>query len=400
MAEVLPAPGHVAEAPLLYDGGCGPGCFACARNCADPTRFWASAEYLYWWIKEGPLPVPLLTTGALTDDLPGAIGQPGTRILIGAGDIDYDTFSGARLAAGCWLDPDQTLGVEASGFHLWRNGVVFATASTPRGTPILARPFFDVLTNQPFGLTTSSPDETAGGVVVASGSRFWGAEANLATGAYRSAGASFDLLAGFRYLDLGESVSVTEDFSAIVGEGFSFAGVPQFAPSRAIDQDVFSTRNQFYGGQVGARVRFEADGLFVSAVGKVALGGVREVVAIGGYSRLLAPGAAPVTVPGGVLAVPSNIGRVTHGRFAVVPEAEVRLGYRFASMLSAFVGYSFLYLSDVARPGDQIDLRVNRMQVPTSARFGPPAVPPLPAPLFRTSDFWAQGINFGLEFSY
>jgi hypothetical protein len=54
----------------------------------------------------------------------------------------------------------------------------------------------------------------------------------------------------------------------------------------------------------------------------------------------------------------------------------------------------------VARPGDQIDLNVNTNRIPTSTTFNPSSAPALPAPVFRSSDFWAQGINFGIEIRY
>ena len=86
-------------------------------ECA-PCRFWVGAEYLLWWIKNAPMPQPLVTTGSLDDDFPGAIGQPGTRVLFGESDIDFGAFSGGRLSAGYWLDCEHTCAFEASGFVL------------------------------------------------------------------------------------------------------------------------------------------------------------------------------------------------------------------------------------------------------------------------------------------
>jgi hypothetical protein len=54
----------------------------------------------------------------------------------------------------------------------------------------------------------------------------------------------------------------------------------------------------------------------------------------------------------------------------------------------------------VARPGNQVDLNVNRFQVPTSGFFGRGTGPDRPAFNFQNSDYWAQGINFGLQFTY
>jgi hypothetical protein len=66
--------------------------------------------------------------------------------------------------------------------------------------------------------------------------------------------------------------------------------------------------------------------------------------------------------------------------------------------LRAFVGYTFLYWSDVARPFDQINFNVNSTRVPTSILMpsGPPTLPLT----IRDTSFWAQGINVGIEFRF
>jgi hypothetical protein len=59
-----------------------------------------------------------------------------------------------------------------------------------------------------------------------------------------------------------------------------------------------------------------------------------------------------------------------------------------------------LYLSSVFRPGDQIDLRVDSRQLPVNGGTTNGSPNPLPAVLYRATDFWAQGVNVGLEFRY
>src|SRR5688572_29958910 len=64
-----------------------------APECYGPTRCWARPEYIMWWVKNSPLPLPLVTTGDPnvgfdpnafnTVNIAGAIGQPGTRIFLG-----------------------------------------------------------------------------------------------------------------------------------------------------------------------------------------------------------------------------------------------------------------------------------------------------------------------------
>src|SRR5262249_12040293 len=91
----------------------------------------------------------------------------------------------------------------------------------------------------------------------------------------------------------------------------------------------------------------------------------------------------------GLLAQGSNIGRHFHNHFAVVPEVGLKVGYQVNDNLTVFAGYSVLYLSDVVRPGEQVDLVVDKtgnLQRPRVTR--------------NNSSFWAHGVNAGLEWKY
>src|SRR5262249_20905232 len=97
---------------------------------------------------------------------------------------------------------------------------------------------------------------------------------------------------------------------------------------------------------------------------------------------------------------PSNIGTYHRSRFSFVPELGLTLNYQFTSWMRGIIGYNFMYWSDVMRPGDQIDRRVN-----VANQFGGTGVPqgnsPLfPMPINRGSDFWAHGLNIGLMFTF
>ena len=105
--------------------------------------------------------------------------------------------------------------------------------------------------------------------------------------------------------------------------------------------------------------------------------------------------------PGGFFALSTNSGHFTRDEFAVLPEVNVNLGYQLTSRARACVGYSFLYLSNVVRLGDQIDRNINTTQGPPFLGAGATLQgQPVPAPQLRSSDFWAQGFNVGLEFRY
>ena len=143
--------------------------------------------------------------------------------------------------------------------------------------------------------------------------------------------------------------------------------------------------------------------------GKIAAGDMHEVVTVNGSSTLANPTATagtlaqpipPTTIAVGRFAAPTNIGRHFSDRFAFVPQAEGRIGIRWAENVMSYVGYSFLYENKVARPGDQIDRRIDLTQIPTAFEYNPGVPGVFPRVPFTQSYFWAQGIDIGLEFSY
>jgi len=78
------------------------------------------------------------------------------------------------------------------------------------------------------------------------------------------------------------------------------------------------------------------------------------------------------------------------------------LGYDLTPRLKATVGYTLLYWTNVARPGDQIDLNVDPRQFPPVNPLQPPPPTATAQPAFalHTSDFWAQGLNVGLDYRF
>jgi hypothetical protein len=102
---------------------------------------------------------------------------------------------------------------------------------------------------------------------------------------------------------------------------------------------------------------------------------------------------------GGLLAAGPNLGRFSNATFGVVPEITLNVGYQLTPTLRAYVGYNFLYWTNVIRPGDQIDPVVDLSFVPNSGvtTFSGIARPQV---LFNQTDLWVQGIQFGAEFRW
>jgi hypothetical protein len=382
--------------------------FAAADS--DTTyRIWGRAEYLLWWVKNAPLPVPLVTTGdprvgfepnqVNTVNTAGAIGQPGTRVLLGDGGMRFPAFSAMRFTLGGWVDEDQRVAAEVNGFVLERLVSTFAAASDHAGNPPLYFPIFSGIAGAERGIPIADPLRSfSGDVTVTSTLQLWGAECNGLFTFLRAPGLDFTVLAGFRYADLRENLHIHNTTTDLL-----FGNV-------TILNDSFDTSNQFYGGQIGGRVAVQYERFSLDLTGKVALGSTRQMVDIqgditqAGPNPLVPPGLG--TFPGGIYTQSSNIGRRNSNEFtepfSVLPSLELKVALAITPRIRIFTAYEFMYWTHVLRPGSQIDHHVNLSQ---NAVLDPNGVgvlvgPAQPAPQFNRSDFWAQGVNVGLEFRY
>lgn len=363
----------------------------------DAPKLTVQADYLLWWIKNGPNPQPLVTLG--TEASEGILGNVGTTVLYGGSGIHFGPFSGGRITAD-W-HPDDCRTFQFSAFILEQRSERFATASDDTGVPVITRPVFDVLLGQETGSSVGFPNAFRGNVAVGSTSQLWGGEVNLLQRWNCDPCRQVHLILGFRYLELQEALYVHQDVS-ILEEGIAgFVGTPVFEPTRMWINDGFETQNRFYGAQIGGQTRIEVNGKWsVDLIGKVALGWTQQFLSLTGSTTALGQPDPIGVANGGLLAVPSNIGRHDETCFAIVPEISVTANYCIRENITARIGYTFLYWSDVVRPGEQVDRVVNPEQVPSSLVFGPLTGPAVPQPSLRSGDFWAMGLHLGLEIRY
>jgi hypothetical protein len=368
-------------------------------GCSDcGLGFWMSADYLLWWVKSGPTSGPLITRGSDKDAIPGALGQPGTQVLFGNSSLDFNTFSGLRLQGGVALNAH--LAIEGGYFALERRSTGYSITSDDTGSPLIARPFIKQQTGQQDSEQTAFPGLNTGTASVLAHTRFQGWEVNAASNLWRTDRMKLDVLVGFRALDLNEDLVIQDRLTVLVPGPINFGLQPVDPPSIVRDFDRFQAVNHFYGGQIGARGEWKQGPWSVGMLAKLALGTTQQTSRNSGASFLDTPGAATVTLPGGVLALPTNIGSFSRNVFTVVPEGQVNLGYQVRENIKLTFGYSFLYWNHVARPGQQIDRVANPNQIPTDQNFGQPGNITRPVGGVRDSDFWAQGLNFGVEFRY
>jgi hypothetical protein len=284
--------------------------------------------YLAWWPRDPKLATPV------------AVGATSSQVLIGPDSIKYDSpFSGGSVMARFWHDNTQTGSLEVGGFILARRTSTAYALTGPQTSTV----------NLFLGGTLApiAGPGAPGGIIASASSFLWGAESNLVVNTL----SPVDLLFGFRYFDL------TEDLNVSAG--------------RATGQstDHYYTRNQFYGGQLGVRAATRYGGWNFGVQGKLGLGDNHETIHI----------AEKVLSAGDIVA--------TQDKFALLVDAEARVGFDVASGVQLFVAYNFLYLNRVVRPGDQLPTS------PVRAGGG------ISAP-FQQSFFLVNGLTAGVELRY
>ncbi|MCU0962982.1 MAG: BBP7 family outer membrane beta-barrel protein [Pirellulaceae bacterium] len=365
-----------------------------ADYCSPDTRVYFDADYLLWWVRGAPLP-PLVTSSLPGTDLQdaGVLGTPGARVLYGDELTSSGPWSGLRLRGGIGLDELRRWWLIADGFYLPMHADTWGVSS--RDHPILARPFFDQAIGGANSELVSFPGLVAGGILIDVGSELWGTGVALRKLVYCcpwegcDSGFRLDVLAGYRYLELSEGVEIYENLNVTDPQG------PLLLATRFEVQDIFESDSTFQGVELGLGGEVAGSRYFLSGECRVALGQSQHRLAVAGSSRVSVPGQPVVDFPGGLLA-PGKRWEYRDREFAVVPQAELRIGRRFWDHVRCSVGYSLLYWSQVVRAGEHIATTLDSNQLPT---YGGTPLAASDMPL-RSSSFWAQGLSFQLEWQY
>jgi hypothetical protein len=355
-------------------------------------KFYLSGEYLLWWFKQDKVPVLASTSSNPFDN--GELGKPTTQVLFGGDGLDGSARSGFRVSGGYWLDQTcKEEGIDVSGFYFTPHTTNFNANSSQ--FPVVARPFFNVNQGIEFSQLTAFPGIATGNLSIHNQSNLFGAEINARCNICCGCNYRLDVLGGFRYLNLEESLSITETGLFLPGNG------PPLAGDTFLVHDFFGTRNQFFGGQVGVIGEYDWGRFSVTGWGKVALGDTHQNILIDGNQVITAPNGTTQQFTGGLLALTSNIGHFRQDRFSVIPELNLNVGYQVTDHVRLFVGYDVLYWNNVVRPGGQIDRNLDITLIPN---FPVPGVGPAgqnqPSAPRPATDFWAQGVTFGVEFRY
>ncbi|MGL4419503.1 MAG: BBP7 family outer membrane beta-barrel protein [Gemmataceae bacterium] len=367
---------------------------ACCTPCGPAGRFWIDAGWVFWQTKGANLP-PLITTAppGTPRQTAGALGQPGTNVFYGGGNNYLNDFrSGFYLNAGMWLDECNRIGIQGNFFFLGEGRDNAALGAPPGSNNIVMRPFTNGQTGQPDTELVAFPNILSGSVSVDARTDVLGGGVSFVKNLCCGPCGRFDALVGYQYFSLTDEVVIRENLTSGPEQLNVTPG------TRFLIEDRFRTTNNFHGVQLGFQGERRFGRAFIGYSASVSLGVNQQSFDISGSTTIIPPGQPGQTFPGGLLTQPSNIGHYSQSKFAVMPSVGIRLGYQLTDRLRAYVGYDFVYLSSVARAGDQIDLRVNPSQIPPRANgLVGPAVPAFTP---RTTDFWMQGIRVGAEFRF
>src|SRR5438445_13770569 len=105
-----------------------------------------------------------------------------------------------------------------------------------------------------------------------------------------------------------EKLSIFHATTVLPGGVAAFACAPVTAPNGITVSDRFETRNDFYGGQVGARGQLYWHRFFVGIEGKLAVGSNHEGLSANGSSSLVSPAGTVAALPGRPLAAACSNG--------------------------------------------------------------------------------------------
>lgn len=329
----------------------------------------------------------------------GVLGESGTSVLFGNDDYLTSDRSGFRIRFGWWLSAFPGWGVE--GEYLGFDDSTEGFYQMSNGSPIIARPFFNVLEGAEDSELVAYPNVVTGAMTVALTSKFDGAAVRFRKQLCGSDGCCFSNLTcrtvpyssrleatiGYRYWQLSESLNI--------GERLQLQSTA--SPGSFDITDRFETRNQFNGTELGVLWQGRRGWWSLDALMRVGIGDAHQTVTISGASQIT-ENSAMSTYDTGFLAQKTNIGTYDRDKFVMVPEIGLTLGYQLTRRMRITTGYSSIYWGSVVRPGDQVDLDLN-------PNLLAPEVEPFTGPLrpqfqFAETDYWIHGLSFGAEFRW
>ena len=375
----------------------GPG-FSCPPSSIG---LWGRADYLIWYEKEAEV-IPLATTSSGFGADPGellALSAIETEVLFG-GDVGDNPLDGLRLELGAWLDAGHTFGIMGRYFEVGDRLAEFSADQNDFG--FLGIPFINTDIGSGGGagigpgedaLELTVPSERNGQIAIAiSGDvRNW----EVLFRRFSEGGGNYrrDWLYGYRNFSFDETLTLNA--STILtnpppGSIISAGAVSTF-------QDQFDVENRFHGLDLGMTGHFHQGPWSMDYMAKFALGVMTSEVDINGSVTNTIPAATVGGLPstsqliGGLFSQESNIGSHDESNFVVIPELNLNVGYGVTPNLDLTFGYTFIWVSSVARAG-AMDRAIDE-----GLFFDlDPLNGDQPRPTVDTDTYYIHGINLGI----
>ena len=245
------------------------------------------------------------------------------------------------------------LGIEGNYWALGRETTNFRAVSDfsnglASTDPILARPFTNAaLANMPDSLIVAFPgfippvglqQNVSGRINVSESSEVQSAGLGL------KHLLSIDLVrdhrlfvvGGYRFFRLDEDLGIASTIQPMANDVLPGAFINT--------SDLFTTSNQFHGGDVGLQSDLRRGIWIFQTTAKVAMGNMHETVMIDG-NTIIFDGINQAYAHRGLLAQPNIIGFHHHDQFVVIPEFQFKLGLQLTPAVRATAGYDFMYVS-------------------------------------------------------
>jgi hypothetical protein len=359
---------------------------------------WVSFEYMNTWLEGRYLP-PLVSTSP-----PGTEGVvPGAAVLFGGEDVSGNRQAAGKLSVGGWFDASERLGAGGNFFEIQTETIGFSAASNANGSPLLARPIFETWPSASGGVGPASflvagqtsvgtqPFTLSGDIQAVAQTDVMGAEGYLRYLLYCAPGRRLDLIGGYQFSRVDDRLQINNSTSF----------QPQIFGAHFEAEDLFDTQNKFHGGELGLLGEFGRGAVTLSVLAKLGMGNMNQVVTIDGRSALTDAGGFTSHYMSGILALPTNMGTYKQDKFALIPEAEIKLIFKLTRNLEATVGYDFIYWSSLALAGEQIDTSMGNLPTVNSSQWFGGTLDPAggSVPAFngiKDSSLWLQGLSVGL----
>lgn len=407
------------------DGSCGTsGCDTCGLTCGSPfgndlcdpycldsrilclalpSHGWVSVDYMMFY--QPGMDTPALVTNSRPN-------FAAANVLYGGdNDILSGRLDGIRARFGWWFVNRPNLGIEGEYLTSGDNTETFDRLSDGSVGNRLYRPFFNVVTglNDVSIVAEQGTNTPNGRVRIDSSSEFQGvavrfkrflccnssSACSLLLGREVPVQSRLEATLGWRYYQLGESLLMNENKTQRGGDGV-------FRTFNITDS--FETLNQFNGVELGVHWQGRRGYWTLDTLMRVSIGNMRQRVDIMGQT--LVDGAILGSFaggnPGGVLAVEPNASGTPYIRdeLGISPELGAALRYQLTQRLELKVGYSFMYLSNVVRPGEQIDFDVDPNWFPQSVVYNGPNRRNSPSFAFNDTGYYIHGLTLGGEYRW